>query len=141
MSYRAAVLSAGLFLASAGFVQAQEAECPALGWGRFLHPGPQSYAVTEVVATAEGTRMVGITFGALEGEYAKLFLFLHMEGDCYLEAVSHGSYAYLVDGETGARSYHLDLYSPGMHATLGMSKEPLDYATARALAAGRWGVE
>lgn len=113
-------------------VGAQAHECPPLGWDVFLDPGPQDYDVVEHVALPEGRRMIGVTFGPMAGAFAKLHLFLQLDGHCIAKALSAGQYSATKD--LGNELFHIDLYEPGRHATLGFVEQAPSYETLRAQA-------
>lgn len=99
---------------------AEEQNCTPLGWDRFLLPGPQEFEVREDIEPEDGVLIRVLEFGELKGDYAKVFLFLRFDGRCISRAMSLGSYAATnALSEPGTRTYHLDLYEPGQHATLG----------------------
>lgn len=118
-----------LFLAGPALAQT----CPPFGWHSFTNPGPQDYEIREVIPKADGTEILGITFAELSGTYAKVYIFAQMRDGCMLKAVSLGSYAYLAGLGDGSESrpFHLDLYEPEMHSTLGFYDRKLSYEEVR----------
>jgi hypothetical protein len=113
-----------------------EARCATDRWGRFLNPEPQTYEIREVISDDPAATIVSFVFGELQGDYAKVWLFTRFEGDCMTNAVSLGSYAYLLDPAQpdAPRTYHLDLYAPDTHATLGFYDTKPGYEEIRAAA-------
>ena len=106
-------------------------------WPAFLAPGPQEHQVRETLTTDAG-EIYAIEFGALEGEYAKLYLFFLVHDGCERKVFSVGSYGYMNDfarerGELGEgeRLYHLDLYTPENHDTLEIRYDRPSYAQMR----------
>lgn len=106
-------------------------------WPAFLAPGPQSHQLRETLETDAG-QIHAIEFGKLEGEYAKLYLFFLVHEGCERKVFSVGSYGYVNDfarerGEIGGdgRVYHLDLYTPEKHRTLGMRYDRPGYEEMR----------
>lgn len=130
-------LAVALAAPAAGQEGARPEGCVIEQWPAFLAPGPQEHQVREKLATDAG-EIYAIEFGALEGEYAKLWLFFLVQGGCERKVFSVGSYGYMTDfarerGEIGAgeRVYHLDLYGPETHDTLELRYERPGYAEMR----------
>ncbi|MCB1332479.1 MAG: hypothetical protein KDK26_02260 [Roseivivax sp.] len=125
--------------ATGGAARAQD--CAPLPWGRFLSPGPQEFQVVNLHRVRDGAAIYEVHFGALAGDYAKLYLFAEYDAaGCLLRALSVGSYtatagldAQAGDGDDG-RLYHIDLYEPGSHSTLGMQRGKPKLDAVRALA-------
>ena len=109
---------------------AQADSCTPLGWGRFISPGPQDYEVVERIDLGEERLVIGVRFGAPTGNYAKLALFMLVEGECDLAVISQGSYA-LTNMAGEEPVFHLDLYEPDSHSTLEMMRSPLSYEQVR----------
>ena len=106
-------------------------DCPDIGWHNYLSPGEQTWTRHELIEIDGNRDMVSIVFDTLQGDYAKVFMFLEYRKDgCLLRAVSHGSYGYL--GAEQGVVYHLDLYSPGFHSTLYIGEGQLTYEAVRA---------
>jgi len=94
--------------------------CEPLGWKEYLSAGEQDYEVVEKVPLSGEEYILAVRFGELKGEVAKLYLFIEAEGECYKRAFSVGSYEATNSIYTGpGRLYHLDLYEPDAHSTLG----------------------
>ncbi len=108
-------------------------ECVMESWGGFLAPEPQTFQRREQIETDAGP-VYAIEFGELKGEYAKVFLFLLDGENCFTKAVSFGSYALTNMLAEEGRIYHLDLYLPGEHVTLGFFDQPIPYEQAREMA-------
>lgn len=132
-------LMAALLAGTAAMAQVQDRPegCVIEQWPAFLAPGPQQHQVRETFQTDAG-EIYAIEFGALEGEYAKLWLFFLVHGGCERKVFSVGSYGYMTDfarerGEIGEgeRVYHLDLYGPETHDTLEIRYERPGYAEMR----------
>ena len=104
-----------------------------------LRSDPQKFSM---VATPDlPSTIVAVRFGALEGEFPKLFMFLLRGRECFLKAIVAGSYEATTKGARNARQigpdermYHLDLYEGGGHATLGFSTEPYTFEQVREIA-------
>lgn len=124
-------------LAAFAQTDAQPLGCADESWGAYISPGPQEFERREVISLDENRDIIVIEFGALEGEFAKLFIFLEDNGACFTRAVSVGSYAFtnMFAAESGQdRVYHIDLYEYESHSTLDMRDTPPSYAEARAIA-------
>jgi hypothetical protein len=109
-------------------------------WPDFLGPGPQEHQVREKLESDAG-EIYAIQFGPLAGEYAKVFLFFLVYDGCERKVFSVGSYNYMTElaRESGAigpeaRRYHLDLYTPEKHTTLGFRGEVPRYEEMREMA-------
>ena len=130
------LIVAAVALTMPGPLRAQE--CPAFRWERFISAGPQDAKVYKEHQSALGKRVTEVHFGALEGRYAKVYLFAEYDGDCLRRVVSAGSYALtalLSDADDEAkRLHHFDLYTVTMHATLGFEEGTPDLDAFRKMA-------
>ena len=111
-----------------------EGKC-VLGWP-MLKPEPQTVEAVETLDLP--TNIHAYRFGPFAGEFAKLYAFFLDGGDCYVKAVVAGSYEDTTrfaresgDIAPRARLYHLDVYDPDRHATIGFSKEPYTFQQVR----------
>lgn len=109
-------------------------------WPDFLGPGPQEHQVRETLTTDAG-EIYAIEFGPLAGEYAKVFMFFLVYGDCERKVFLVGAFNYQTElarqrGEIGPdeRRYHLDLFDPEEHHTLEMRTEVPRYEEMREMA-------
>jgi hypothetical protein len=122
--WAAAVIALAFPAADLAVAQERPEGCLIEIWPDFLGPGPQEHQVRETLNTDAG-EIFAIEFGPLAGEYAKVFLFFLVYGDCERKVFLVGSFNYLTElaresGEIGpsARRYHLDLYDPDERRTL-----------------------
>ena len=116
---------------------AQQSECVLDSWETFLRAEPQTVVEYEEIETDAGV-VYGIKYDALSGEYGKVYAFLLDGEKCFARAVTLGSYAstnaYATESgqlDAGERLYHLDLYLPGEHSTLGFFTDAPSYEEIR----------
>ena len=121
---KAFLIAAAIAIAAPAIAQDRPDGCVIEQWPGYLSPEPQEFKMRERLETDAG-EIWAIEFGPLAGEYAKLYLFFLVYGDCERKVFSVGSYNYLTEfaresGDIGpeARRYHLDLYEPELHSTL-----------------------
>ncbi len=114
--------------------------CQMKSWMKFLNPGPQSVKKAEKYNL--GNKVIqSYKFDKIKGGTAKLFLFAEVADGCFVRVVSLGSYEATtqISREMGdikktQRLYHMDLYAPNSHSTLGFFKKPLSYEAAKDIA-------
>lgn len=96
-------------------------------WARFLAPGPQKLEKIETIHSPQGD-ILAFRLAPLEGEYAKLYVMMLDDTNCFAKAAIVGSYAKTqsfhaerqkADGKPVTRLYHIDLYEGDRHSTLG----------------------
>ncbi len=116
--------------------------CALSGWGGILHPGPQSVKKVKTYKVA-GKTIYGYKFGRLKGMAGKVYVFAEIQNGCFIRVVSMGSYettnAMIREMENRGKNwrlYHLDLYIPGKHGTLGFLKKRISYSEAWKIARG-----
>ena len=133
-------LAGALAVPAAAQAQERPEGCVIEQWPAYLAPGPQEHRVRETLETDAG-EIHAIEFGALEGEYAKLYLFFLVHEGCERKVLSVGSYNYVTDfarerGEIGAgeRVYHVDLFTPGKQDRLEIHYDRPGYREMREMA-------
>ena len=135
------LLCAGICCAlSLGAAHAQGACLRDTAWGKNIAPHAQKMEF-DIIARKDDAAIVGIRFGPMTGDFAKVFGFFLYRGDCVTRAfvigasaASNGSRSIddLPEGE--APYFTSDYYSVVAHATLNIFKEPPTYEEARDLA-------
>ncbi len=144
---RAARLRAGALAAAVLAPVPAAADCPTDTWARILSPAAQTPVLRDRLRTGSGREVLLFEMTTLEGDpmagdFAKLWVFAVFSEapvPCIAAAASLGSYAATTGpaGDGATRTYHLDLYRGGDHATLGFydGAPALDEIVERALAA------
>ena len=106
--------------------------CPIDIWARYTLLGEQEFELIEQIQHPKGLILV-FRLSPLIGKYAKTYVFLQEEGECFSRIFSVGSYSWYDTGED-PRTFHADLYDTSSHSTIGFFKGPPDYETVRKLA-------
>jgi hypothetical protein len=136
----AAVISLAAPAAGPAAAQGRPEGCLIEIWPDFLGPGPQEHKLRETLATDAG-EIFAIEFGPLAGEYAKVFLFFLVYGDCERKVFLVGTFNYQTElaRESGSigpeeRRYHLDLFDINEHHTLEFRTQAPRYEEMREMA-------
>ncbi len=109
-------------------------------WGRFLTPGAQEVELIERIQLPEG-EVLAFRLAPFTGDFAKLFVLMLDDSNCFTKAALIGSYARTqafhaekarAEGEPVTRLYHADLYDGDRHSTLGLREgDAPDYEDVR----------
>lgn len=113
--------------------------CPPFTWDAVIAPGDQTMEIVDRITAEGGRTIVGVQFGPLTGEFAKVYIFIEFVDGCFSRAVSLGRYAYL-EAIGNTTDYHLDLYTRDAHATLNWYNTLPSYDDIRAIAFREFGL-
>jgi len=127
-------------LASQAPAQQRPEGCVLEAWPAFLDPWGQSHGIREKIPTGAG-EVIAVAFGPLSGEFAKVYMFMLVQGGCDRKIVTLASFDFVTDfarerGDIGAgdRIWHLDYFDAQTHNRVELYETEPGYAAARARA-------
>lgn len=102
-------------------------QCVMDHWARFLAPAPQKLEKIETIHSDQGD-ILAFRLSPFTGDYAKLYVMMLDNTECFSKAAVVGSYAMTQNfhaekqqaaGKKVTRLFHIDLYDGDQHTTIG----------------------